>query len=521
MGKGRRRKGPAARLVLVLHAHLPYARIPRERFPAQELWLYQNIAECYIPLLRTMELLADKGVRFPLTVSLSPTLLAMLGDGYYRHKFDDYLACVIALAHVHAAPGGGALSGALAHLAEKLEETRDWWNAAEGNLAARFRSLSERGAITLVTTTATHALLPAYRFSAALERIQIRTGQNLFAREFGPAPRGLWLPEMGYHAGLDELLRACGVEYTFLEAHAAYHAAEGPDHGNFMPFAAESGLVIFPRELKLSGAVWAHRTGYPGDARYREFHADYTWQMSEIELSRLGCERMPLGIKVHRITGDGMERETYDHAMGAAAAREHAADFISRIRERAAGVAPLLGQAPVFTLPFDMELFGHWWHEGPEFLEELARLAADTDDIEFVTPEEILREGVDSHGRPAESSWGKSGYFDTWLNPACLYAYTKIAELAERLFAHRPNARTLAAYRQAAAEIMLAQSSDWPFFIAWDRFADYGSARLDEHIVAASRILSGIEAGEPDDDYVDERGARYPLFAASSIESII
>jgi 1,4-alpha-glucan branching enzyme len=207
--------------------------------------------------------------------------------------------------------------------------------------------------------------------------------------------------------------------------------------------------------------------------------------------------------------------------MGAAAAREHAADFIARIRERAALVAPLLGRPPVFTLPFDMELFGHWWYEGPEFLEALARLAADSTDIAFVTPEELLREGIDSSGRPAESSWGKSGYFDTWLNPACLHAYPIIAELAGRLFAHRPNARTLTAYRQAASEIMLAQSSDWPFFIAWDRFADYGRARLDEHMTAAARILAGIEAGEVDDNYVGTREARYPLFFESSIESII
>jgi 1,4-alpha-glucan branching enzyme len=521
MGKGRRRKGPAARLVLVLHAHLPYARIPEERFPAQELWLHQNIAECYIPLLRAMERLAGDGVHFPLTISLSPPLVAMLGDGYYRRKFADYLDCVTALARAHATPDGGALSAALSHLADRLGETRDWWNAADGDLAARFRLLSERGAVTLVTTTATHALLPAYRFSSALERLQIRTGQNVFARAFGPAPRGLWLPEMGYHAGLDGLLRDCGVEYTFLEAHAAYHAEDGPEHGNFMPFVSETGLAIFPRELRLSGAVWAHRVGYPGDARYREFHADHTWRMSEHELARIGLERMPLGIKVHRITGNDVPREPYDHREGEAAAREHAADFVARIRDRAAEVAPLLGRSPVFTLPFDMELFGHWWHEGPVFLEELARLADRAGDIAFVTPEELLREGIDSRGRPAESSWGKSGYFDTWLNPACLHAYPIIAELGGRLVAHRPNARTLIAYRQAAAEIMLAQSSDWPFFIAWDRFADYGRARLDEHITAAARILAGIETGELDDDYVRTRVERYPLFAASSIESII
>ncbi len=520
MKKPRRRKEPAARIVLVLHAHLPYARVPSERFPAQELWLYQNMAECYIPLLRVLTRLADEGVRFPLTASLSPTLVAMLGDAHYRERFADYLDCVIALARVHAVPGG-ALSDALALLADRLEETRAYWNDARADLAGPFRALSERGAATLITTTATHALLPAYRYSPALERLQIRAGQELFARAFGPAPRGLWLPEMGYHAGLDETLSACGVEYTFLEAHSAYQGTDSPEHGNFMPFASESGLVVFPRELVLSGAVWAHRTGYPGDGRYREFHADYTWQMSELELARQGLKRAPLGVKVHRITGENVPREPYDAAAARGAARTHAADFMARVRDRAAEITPILGRAPVFTLPFDMELFGHWWYEGPEFLEELARLAAASGDVEFVTPEELVREGVEASGRPAEGSWGKSGYFDTWLNPACLHASSIIAELAARLFALAPNARSLRAYRQAAAEIMLAQSSDWPFFISWDRFADYGRARLDEHITAAARILAGMEAGEIDDDYVRTREELYPLFAASSIESII
>ena len=296
MKKPRRRKEPPARILLVLHAHLPYARVPGERFPAQELWLYQNIAECYIPLLRVLGRLAERGIRFPITASLSPALVAMLGDDYYREKFSDYLGSVITLSRVHAVPGGG-LSDALERLADRLEDTRAYWDGARGDLASSFRALSERGTITLITTAATHALLPAYRYSPRLERLQIRTGQGLFASSFGPAPRGLWLPEMGYHAGLDETLSACGVEYTFLEAHSAYRGEGSPEHGNFMPFAAESGLVVFPRELALSGAVWAHRTGYPGDGRYREFHADYTWQMSELELSRLGLARAPLGIR--------------------------------------------------------------------------------------------------------------------------------------------------------------------------------------------------------------------------------
>lgn len=520
MKKPRRRKEPPARILLVLHAHLPYARVPGERFPAQELWLYQNIAECYIPLLRVLGRLAERGIRFPITASLSPTLVAMLCDDYYRKKFIDYLDSVITLSRVHAVPGGG-LSDALERLADRLEDTRAYWDGARGDLASSFRALSERGALTLITTAATHALLPAYRYSPRLERLQIRTGQGVFASSFGPAPRGLWLPEMGYHAGLDETLSACGVEYTFLEAHSAYGGEGSPEHGNFMPFIAESGLVVFPRELALSGAVWAHRTGYPGDGRYREFHADYTWQMSELELSRLGLARAPLGIKVHRITGDGVSREPYDAASANKAAREHASDFMARIRARAAELGPILGRAPVFTLPFDMELFGHWWYEGPEFLEELALLSSAAEDMEFVTPEELIREGVEASGRPAEGSWGRSGYFETWLNPACLVASSQIAELAARLFALSTNARTRRAWRQAASEVMLAQSSDWPFFISWDRFADYGRARLDEHIAAATRILAGLEAGAIDDEYVQTRERLYPLFASSAMESII
>jgi len=154
-------------------------------------------------------------------------------------------------------------------------------------------------------------------------------------------------------------------------------------------------------------------------------------------------------------------------------------------------------------------------------LEELALLSSAAEDMEFVTPEELIREGVEASGRPAEGSWGRSGYFETWLNPACLVASSQISELAARLFALSPNARTRRAWRQAASEVMLAQSSDWPFFISWDRFADYGRTRLDEHITAATRILAGLEAGAIDDEYVQTRERLYPLFASSAMESVI
>ena len=65
-------------LALILHAHLPFVRHPEHEHFLEEEWFFEAITEAYIPLLRMMQRLMADRVPFKLTMSITPTLCAML-----------------------------------------------------------------------------------------------------------------------------------------------------------------------------------------------------------------------------------------------------------------------------------------------------------------------------------------------------------------------------------------------------------------------------------------------------------
>ncbi len=505
-----RQSSPAARIVLVLHAHLPYVRLEGSRLPLQELWLHQNLFECYLPMLKATGEMIRGGSRFALTLSFSPTLISMLDDPYYQERFLDYLETMLQLSESPSLKKRPDLRIPLAHYREGIVSIRDYYLSLGGDLIGELKKQAGSAGVGLITTAATHALLPAFRFNEKLVCLQIDRGFDIFEKAMGFRPRGFWLPEMGYYTGLDRLLAGSGVEYSFLDTHGAYGAGHPPTNSIFAPSRSPAGVRFFFRDVVLSDAIWSKHGGYPGDYGYREFHADTVYTLSEEELSAAGTVRIPLGLKLHRITGGDREKEPYDPRVGMEAAERHAADFLHRIIRRAGEVSALTGDAPVFTLPFDMELFGHWWHEGVHFLVTLMDLIARSEQAIMVRPDSIA-EDTRSVFSPAESSWGRGGYFGTWLSPECLGYYGKIGALHDRL--ERTGSRGHEA-RAALHEIMLAQASDWSFFMTWETFRDYGRERIEEHMSSAETIITGIEQGKSDAGFIEERRRRYPRFSA-------
>lgn len=515
--------GIRARIVLVLHAHLPYVKIPGLRFPLQELWLYQNLAECYLPFLLFMRGLRSRGRSMRLCLSVSPTLLSMMNEEYYKERFAAYLDSMLRLLDLvcekYARTDAG-LAPPAGFLRNEILCVKRFFETIGGDVIGELRALSGDQGLSLITSCATHALLPAYRFEESLVRMQIETGLCWFEDLFGFRPRGFWLPEMGYFARLDEMLRGCGLRYTFLDARGVLHAAEMPRDAGFLPSMTGAGMLVFPRDLALSNAIWSRTGGYPGDVHYREFHFDYLYSISDEDLKTAGIERMPFGLKLYRITGGDAPKEYYDPERARGTARLHAADFLDKVRMRAGRLQGLIDGPPVFTLPFDMELFGHWWYEGIDFLAALAEGIAACEDLEWALPEQFLDTRNPAPVTPAESSWGKNGSFETWLNPECLYAYPQIGRLYRRLAAACSGDFRGRAAACALRELFLAQSSDWAFFVSWDNFRDYGKARLAEHLEAAERIIGGIESGAADEEYLAQRERLYPLFSASAPPSI-
>ncbi|MBN2401507.1 MAG: DUF1957 domain-containing protein [Spirochaetes bacterium] len=499
-----------AGIIFALHAHLPYVRIPDKKFPLQELWFYQALTESYIPLILCFRELIEEKINFNITFSISPTLLSMLSDDYYKIKYQAYLNTLLELLKRKTLNSDNGLKQSLTGLADNVQKISNFYISVKKDIIGELKKLSKSGKINLITTSATHALLPLFRFSDNLIRSQIEIGQLVFKKEFGFVPDGFWLPEMGYYANLDTILDEFNIKYTFLDAHSVYLGQDRPSYGSFFPSITNTGLKILPRDIPLSNTIWSARTGYPGDYRYREFHFDYTYSLSESELNEFQIDRIPFGLKIYRITGNDIHKEYYNHEEAMETVKVHSEDFINKIRERALLIKNHIKRTPVFTLPFDAELFGHWWHEGPEFLKQVIKKISILKDIALFSPTDLRNKNLDSV-IPAECSWGREGYFKSWTNPECMWIYPELAHLDVRYKNVISKINTQAS-AQAIKELLLASASDWTFLISNNTSVDYGKMRLAEHINAAKKIIGGLESEITDHGLLTERHALYPLF---------
>ena len=365
----------AGDLALVLHAHLPYVR-SSEPGSLEEDWYFQALQECYLPLLGVLEAAAaDRRQRPRLTLGLSPTLLSLLADPQLNGRFLAWIAVRQEL--LLQAPQ--ALGPAASHLSAQLEAVVSQWRQIKGQLIPRFRRLQQQGVLDLITCGATHGYLPLLRQVPEAVRAQLVTAVREHERLLGERPLGIWLPECAYYEGLDQQLVGCGLRYSVLDAHGLLHALPRPRYGVFAPICSPAGAAFFGRDSSATLPVWSAREGYPGDGAYREFHRDLGWDLPDSELaSHAIASRRPLGLKLHRVTAQGCpldQKQPYEPAVAAERIEEHAATYLQGRAEELGSLARSMERRPLLVAPFDAELFGHWWFEGPQFLAALFRQA--------------------------------------------------------------------------------------------------------------------------------------------------
>jgi 1,4-alpha-glucan branching enzyme len=51
-----------------------------------------------------------------------------------------------------------------------------------------------------------------------------------------------------------------------------------------------------------------------------------------------------------------------------AKAQQHAQDFINKRQVQIETLNTTMDRPPIIVAPYDAELFGHWWFEGPHWL---------------------------------------------------------------------------------------------------------------------------------------------------------
>jgi 1,4-alpha-glucan branching enzyme len=169
--------------------------------------------------------------------------------------------------------------------------------------------------------------------------------------------------------------------------------------------------------------------------------------------------------------------------------------------------------------PFDAELFGHWWFEGPRFLEFLIRQAVNERDFRLSTPSEYLAANPTQQIiEPAASTWGENGYFEVWLNPSNAWIYPQLHsaahQMSELACKHAENCTllTVRALRQLARELLLAQSSDWAFLIKTGTASEYATKRTIDHLSRFNRLHDQVVTNNIDEEFLRECELRDNLF---------
>jgi 1,4-alpha-glucan branching enzyme len=540
---------PKGFLTFTLNAHLPYV-VNHGTWPHGMEWLHEAAAETYLPLLRMLGRLERDRIRFRCNLNLSPTLLEQLTHPVFMAEFPNYLSRKVVAAREDEA---FFLQFGEHHLAEIsrlwqqfFSQALDEFQRVDRNIVQGFRHFNDIGLIDIITTAATHSYMPLLGTDESV-RAQIHTAVATHTRHFGKAPRGIWAPECGYRpsgpwhypagtldetatdfqrVGLDRVFAEAGLEFFFVDTHLIEESsristadvspstapAAKSDFRNvrqsfYHPYSVggeqgRSSVTVFARDPRTAVQVWSSDSGYPGDPFYLDFHK----------------KRWPGGHRYWRVTdsrADISQKQIYDSAQAIERVKSHAAHFVQLVCDTlhpgTNDQAP-----PVLNALFDAELFGHWWFEGPQWLEAIARILHEQDTgIELSGSAQYL-DRFPPAGSIAmdEGSWGAGGSSQVWLNPETTWTYTHIypAELYTREVctggAWRSSPQAKRIVQQLCRELLLLESSDWQFLITTGAARDYAEIRFQTHNDQFHEIQSLWQSFESQGSLTPEQDSR-------------
>lgn len=524
----------------VFHSHLPYCRLAG-RWPHGEEWLHEAISETYVPLLSALYDLAEEDVPFKLTIGLTPVLTEQLADPDVLEHAVIYLEERITAAEKDISRFQAEGDAHMAYLAAYYRDHFRGVLAAfrerfKSDIVGAFKRLQDEGYVEIVTSAATHGYLPLLSRDSSIYG-QLLTGVESYMRHFGRRPRAIWLPECAYRPAyitdtgqvrpaLEEFLAALDLRCFFAETHAIEggkpvgkaagdvavgpyaaikrryivpldegHARRGATYKAYYVAGSAHGLTeppvaVIGRNNRTGMQVWSGEWGYPGDPDYREFHKKH--HLSGMQYWRVTGPRVDLG-----------DKEPYHPDWAEYKVAQHARHFADLVEELVSGYAES-GGFGIVASNYDTELFGHWWFEGIEWIKKVLRHLADSEVVELTTasdylaahpPEEVIA--------VPESSWGLGGTHWTWDNPETHWMWEPIhtAEVRmENVARQYPEAQgdTAMILNQIARELLLLQSSDWPFLITTGQAAQYAIQRFLSHVDRFNKLADLLTGDEMD-----------------------
>ncbi|HEX5940461.1 MAG TPA: 1,4-alpha-glucan branching protein domain-containing protein [Dehalococcoidia bacterium] len=512
----------------VLHSHLPYAR-QAGRWPHGEEWVHEALTETYIPLLNGLYDLRDEGVPYKLTIGLTPVLLEQLADELIKDNFEHFIAEKVERSESDTrrfeSSGDSRLSVARFWLDFYRNVQESFSIRFKRDVVGAFADLGRSGHLDILTSAATHGYLPLLSRDSSI-RGQLRTGKRSSERHIGAIPESIWLPECAYRPAyqvngvlrppVEAFLSEVDISCFFVETHLveggrptgkAAGDAVGPygeirrryalpdakyaesSATTFQPYlVGTSDVAVLARNNRTGLQVWSGDHGYPGDYWYREFHRKDG--VSGLHYWRVSGASIELG-----------EKEPYDPAHAFARTNEHADHFVALVRDVLTDYRQDSGRDGVVIAAYDTELFGHWWFEGVSWLTGvLRRLSADAD-VSLTSASDYVAGNppVDTIDLP-EGSWGQAGNHFTWLNADTEWMWPIIheAEATMEEIAALEAPAQVETLNQAARELLLLQSSDWPFLVTTGQAGDYAVQRFLSHVdrfnELAGYVRSGLEA---------------------------
>lgn len=530
------KKKPSAYLTFTLHAHLPYV-VNHGTWPHGLEWLLEAAAETYLPLLRIVHNLERDGIALHANLNISPILLEQLAHPVFKAEFPKYLERKISAAREDEAyfsqNGDPHLAGTARYWQQYFRQALDDFQALDGNIVRGFREVAGRGLLAIITCGATHGYFPLLGTDESI-RAQVQTGVATHEKHIGQHPRGIWLPECAYRPagmwsypvkphgsaspwppfnrrGVEEPLEDAKIDFFYVDTHLVeesvmftpYELRAGgavgvaaalevetcePKHSLYHPYfvdgprAHRRPVAIFPRDPRTGLQVWSGDAGYPGDANYLDFHK----------------KRFPGGHRYWQVTGSKIDmayKTPYCPEKAVERARAHADHYVSLVVDSLK--TGFGGNKPeILTSPFDAELFGHWWFEGPLWLEQVARVMARAEVPVALTSCASYIDRYPPEGFLAlpEGSWGKNGTHEVWLSPDTRWTWEYLypAEIAVRDAASSANWKSSPhgerILKQLCRELLLLESSDWQFLITTQAARDYAEERFREHLTSFKEI---------------------------------
>ena len=563
--------------VLVLHTHLPWV-LHHGNWPHGEDWLTEAAAECYIPLLNVFNDLLNEGIRPAVSLDISPVLAEQLEHPDFKGIFEKY--CKDKIADAEKDEKDFTDWGWDPHQIYLAQFWKNWYSERLNDFVHKYdrsiikalKKLQDENAIEIMTCGVTHGYLPLLASDRSVD-LQVHAAKENYKKHFGREPRGIWLPECAYRPsyewqslipiapynqkhlrpGIEQFLDKYDIDFFITDEDLTQRSSPIGAFNSYMnkdgfkhitnPEISQQGLhfdksplelfnvsssekveygtaVAFTRHHDISMQVWSGQIGYPAEPDYLDFHKKYMG--SKLRYWRVTDSKIDMMYKT--LYHPDWIWDKIDH---------QANHFIHHIENTINSHKNNTGQFATLTTPFDTELFGHWWFEGPEFLRAVLRGLHNSPYVNTVTAsEQIANVQPREVCSLPEGSWGVNNNHDVWMNEDNKWTWeamynneNRLKEYYDKYVNQNMNPLIERVMLQALREFLLLQSSDWQFLIYTESAKDYAEQRFSFHHSDFNRLLDIVdninESNKLNDDnlqYLEATEKRNSVFPELKLE---